>query len=409
LQELSRKLTTFTIAVLAVTVLASSAQALDIRYSVKVFTDTQGNSHWGANHEDGEAQVRAAFELANKKLIANRSELRMLLVEIVYLRDSAYTGAAGQHHTYPKEAIVPNQSYFFNINNWGATWVPGTSEWHHLKGLADPARAGGAGSYAWRNDAMNVYINRQNNGGCDESDFLFVGSDGRALLHESGHALNLRHTHERPGQDGDGCTDTVKDYYTSNPFYLWSIDQVAFHNYHSEPNNVADTAALGASDLPRYANLTDSQRAAVDRTYYNPMRGTHDPYPAFDTWSEGQFEYITTCQRNRMTRQAYTVHTTTVSAPGSVGNTEADKDRGGQPYLTRNPVYAHSAYAEPRSGALGAPTNPHSTLVAALSDSKITQGNGEIVLERGTYIRQGSLTSQVVITSRNGSAYIVPK
>jgi hypothetical protein len=120
--------------------------------------------------------------------------------------------------------------------------------------------------YAWREDAINIYLNQNTSGAkwkC--KDLIIVGarsaSMGWVQLHEIGHYFGLRHTHGdlgvvQPGQSGAGYTtpgdDKVED--TIQDLPCWNRDGIAKHNFSA-----------------KYEQLEAAQKALVDDVAENLM------------------------------------------------------------------------------------------------------------------------------------------
>jgi hypothetical protein len=70
--------------------------------------------------------------------------------------------------------------------------------------------------FKWRSDAINVYFNNQTAGGCSfpgDGDIIFLGSSNNpwVIIHEIGHFMNLKHTHQGErfeNRDGSNCVST---------------------------------------------------------------------------------------------------------------------------------------------------------------------------------------------------------
>ena len=159
--------------------------------------------------------------------------------------------------------------------------LPGVSQWYSVdsrdannKANLESAALNDKATYAYRDDAINVYIN----GSTDTSVCSFPGGGNIILTgqgaylptiaHESGHYFDLHHT-----QDGesagctncnntcapstDPCNDLVCD--TLPDTSCWNQDQIAQYSYGTT-----------------YANLNAGQQSRVDDVYHNLM-SYHDP------------------------------------------------------------------------------------------------------------------------------------
>lgn len=282
------------------------------RVSIKFILDAGGNRPATGNLNTNE-EVGDQLERGNNALTFNRSELR--------------------------------------IDNLGIVDVAGISQWYdvdrsELEALRAIAIANPT-TYAWRNDAINVYINGFCAGGRalfpPTNDIIIIGQccTPDVLIHELGHSFKLYHTH-----DEDGCADTIKDDSS------WEQDDIA-------QNNFGDV----------YANLTAQQKALVDIVWFNIMS-----YHAGDVLSP--------CQMDRMSTQGY-------------------EDKAW--LYSREPVYVNSA----ATGFLpsGSFLDPHKYFDWALNATNI---DGKvIVLQAGSYeTAKPQIDNVVNIVPRFGNSTI---
>lgn len=120
--------------------------------------------------------------------------------------------------------------------------------------------------YAWREEAVNIYVNQATNGAKWKfRDSIVIGaysvSAGWVQLHELGHYFDLRHTQgdrgvTLPGQSGEGYTnpgdDEIEDTVADLP--SWSRNEIAKHNF-----------------SVKYEKLEAEQRESVDDVAENIM------------------------------------------------------------------------------------------------------------------------------------------
>lgn len=120
--------------------------------------------------------------------------------------------------------------------------------------------------YAWREDAVNIFINQATGGAKWKCrDMIVVGANsantGWVQLHEIGHYFDLRHTQgdlgvSVRGQSGEGYTapgdDKVED--TIKDLPCWNRDEIAKYNFSA-----------------KYEKLDAAQRALVDDVTENVM------------------------------------------------------------------------------------------------------------------------------------------
>jgi Pregnancy-associated plasma protein-A len=142
--------------------------------------------------------------------------------------------------------------------------LPGHSELLDL-GCQDASDAIEAGvqnnpvSYTWRNNAVNVYVNKgDDNASCAFNSLLVLKytSGSGAFLHEGGHHLCLCHTQgcgckdctECPGIVDDTIADTLPDR------ECWDQDDISTNSFHK-----------------LFVNLSPAQQAMVSNTFNNIM------------------------------------------------------------------------------------------------------------------------------------------
>jgi hypothetical protein len=208
---------------------AGSAQVV-WRVSIKVFTDASSNRP--LNRGDGNIQD-----------------------DFVYYNNLLGKYARGCQFTVTEIVQMPSSlSAWFNVD-------PRNSA--NRNNLQTAAGANSA-LYAYRNDAINLYINNGSSGICcgNGNGLIFIGREDDHInpMHEIGHMLGLAHTQgigcgnctgdalgscSTPGNDN--INDTIPD------LACWSRDQVAQNTYGI------------------YANLNGGQQYSVDNVWLNIM------------------------------------------------------------------------------------------------------------------------------------------
>jgi hypothetical protein len=280
--------------------------------SFKFILDPNGNRPPDSGTLNTDTEVYAQIERGNTALAYNMSELRIQNIEIVDVSgiSSWYNEDRGQLEALREAAI------------------------------ADPTL------YAWRNDAINVYINGYFGGGralYPDNDIIIIGQNctGDALIHEMGHSFSLYHTHEE-----DFCSDTITDDDT------WNRDDIAV-------NYFGDT----------YANLLSEEQDQVDIVWFNIMS-----YHPGDVLSH--------CQMDRMSLQGY-----------------SDKSW----LYSKEPVYVNNGSSS--SNPSGTFEEPYEFLDSALNAGNI---DGKvIVLQQGSYTTaQDRIDKAVEIVPRFGEVTI---
>ena len=159
--------------------------------------------------------------------------------------------------------------------------VTGAGQWFGLNltsgsnkaDLEDEAR--GDARYAWRNNAINIYLNDGTPGGsCSfpsgATDIIVIGADKTqstpwVFIHETGHFMVLKHTHQ-----GQSCGDDEELDCTDCPdLTLGNDDDIT--------DTVADHQCGDQDDLAQgrygqnYAALTSLQQENIDNTFFNIM------------------------------------------------------------------------------------------------------------------------------------------
>jgi hypothetical protein len=297
-----------------------------IRVSVKMILDGAGNRATLGLSTD--ADVWDRVDIANETLAAAGSEFRLELVEIVDL-----PGQAGFFGAMITENLVDN--IFDLATNDPEAWL-------------------------WRHDAINVYINGATSGQFagyakfpgDNQIFILRQTSGQMIfLHELGHNLDLRHTHA-----SDSCSDTVED----DP--AWSYpNEISQQNYSKD-----------------YAQLTASQQALIDQTYFNVMSYHGDL----------STNRLTACQLSRMSDQAWD-----------------DRDW----IVSRVPIYVRPGTgAIMRVGSFNAPFADIDELLGNPLFANQMSGR-TLVLEAGAHTMQLPISApDVEVVTRGGSAHVGP-
>ena len=291
-----------------------------VRVSIKFILDANGNRPtFGMLNTD--AEIVAELREGNSILAAAGSEFRIDELELTDL---------------------PGVPFFYGLQATEAS-----RNTLRAVALANPPLL------RWRNDAINIYINGGTSSAISQfppdNDIILMnqwcGNTPSCILHELGHSLQLRHTHE---PDGDGCDDTIEDNED------WTKDQLS------------DNAFGGP-----YASLSSSQRAVVDLVFNNVM-SYHIDEPQ---------RALSGCQRD-------------------VASSQGDEDRAW--LLSRLPIYVDGAYAGgTRNGRF---LTPFVSLDAAIMSS--LAGENSIVLESGNYRRSAPINTEVVIGTRSGKSTI---
>ena len=199
--------------------------------SIKVFTDSSGNRPV----DRADANIQDDYVYYNKLLQGYTRGCQFQVTEIVQMPATL----SGWFNLDPRSSVNRDNLQ----NNAGSNAV----------------------LYAYRNNAINLYINNGSSGICCGSGngLIFIGKEDDHInpMHEIGHMLGLAHTQGKRCNNCSGdplgsCStpgnDDIDDTIPDLP--CWNIDQVA-------KNSFGNT----------YSNLNAGQRYAVDNVWLNIM------------------------------------------------------------------------------------------------------------------------------------------
>lgn len=309
----------------------ASAQ-LEWRVSVKFILDANGNRP-ASGSLNADAEVQAQIDLGNQILDAHGRGYRLRLTEIVDLS---------------------------NVSQWFSVDVS-----DNFKDALEAAAEASPSTYAYRSNAINVYINGDGGSGiCSfpgTDDIIFLGQGVRTttVLHEIGHYMNLCHAqgcpcgscdtdaiglcNTIPGDDSIG--DTLPD------LSCWDRDDISNWSYGSN-----------------YSGLSSARQDNVDDVFFNTM-SYHDT-------------------RNRLTSDQLDVSTDTSNGArnnAATGNTFF-VDSGANPLLP-----------------FGTSSFPFINVITGVA----VTGSGDIVMIRGgTYNEPQTIIKAVSLLASRGSATI---
>ncbi len=302
---------------------------LEWRVSVKIFLDANGNRPVGELGTD--AQVQGQFSLGNAALAATGRGYQLRLTEIVELNDLA-------------------------------DWF--TRDIFAFKDALEQAAEANPAEFAWRENAINVYINGfAGPGVCSfpNDEVIFLGQEARStsIMHEIGHFYALCHT--------QGCA-------------CGSCDPQANGECHTTPgdDSIADTLpdleCFDRDDIANftfgqnYAQLTSAQQRQVDAVIFNIM-SYHDTR---DRFTDDQMDKMTDVSNEQR--------------PNETNGRTRFVDHAGNPFLQ-----------------FGSSTLPFVTVAGGVNDAD----DGDIVLIReGTYDEVLEITKQVTLRASRGTTVI---
>jgi len=205
------------------------------RVSVKFILNGSGNRPSTGNCNT-DAEVQAQIDLANQLMDAYGRGYRLQLTEIVDIS---------------------------GVSQWYSTTINDAN-----RDDLEAAAVGSPTTYAWRSNAINIYINGDDGSGiCSfpgTGDIIFLGQGIRTttFIHEIGHFMDLCHTQGcpcgscDPNETGDCHTVAVSDEIGDTPPDLecWTQNQIAMNFY----------------GIP-YASLTSGQQNFVNESFNNIM------------------------------------------------------------------------------------------------------------------------------------------
>lgn len=238
--------------------LAASAQ-LQWRVSIKLIADANGNS-----------APNAGQNLTNEVLVANQ--------------------------------LLTNYARGYSFQIAELLTITGVSQWYSVAArnnsnklaLQAAARANPS-LYAYRNNAINVYVVNSISGVCSfppGDDIVLVGANAyrTLLLHECGHFFDLRHTHNTESfQNSDGTT--CNDANPCNCFRAFEGDDgVADTALDNECFTRDQVSSVNFDNRP-YDLLNPAEQAFVNNTWLNIM--SYHPPADLTILTEDQLDFMT--------------------------------------------------------------------------------------------------------------------
>jgi len=249
--------------------------------------------------------------------------------------------------------------------------LPGVSQWSGVDAsMMDFLRTQALQlkqTYAWDDRAINIYINGGQGSAQSsyppENDIILMNqlcaNNPSCILHELGHSLNLKHTHESDA-GGDECADTLED------SLYWTKDQLSAHNFGGR----------------LFLQLTPEEQEQVNLTFNNIM-SYHVKEPQ---------RRLSPCQKDRISLQA-----------------SADRGR----LFDIDPIWVSSLNCVPGSSEAGSFDLPFCSLdklfeATEQATAPLDLNNKVIVLEgespNAYLMSPRTIRANVGIISRNGPA-----
>ncbi len=226
-------------------------------------------------------------------------------LSIKLVADANGNPAPNAAQNYTNEVITANQlldsygrGYRFQIAE--LLTLTGVSQWYNVQArnnsnkLALQAAARTNSSlYAYRNNAINVYVVNDISGVCSfppGDDILLVGANAyrTLLLHECGHYFSLQHTHNTElfrNNDNSDCTNGC-----SCAQLISGDDNTPETALDHECWTTRTAVALGAY-FRVYAELTPDQQWRVNNTWFNIM--SYHPPEDLTILTDDQLDFVT--------------------------------------------------------------------------------------------------------------------
>ena len=324
--------------------LVAGAQ-LEWRVSVKFILDSSGNLPALAAGSYGAQSTPLTNHLAVTNQIATANDV---------------LDHAGRGYRYALTEVVD----LGGVSQWFTTDARSAANRTALE-TAATADAASKVTYAWRDDAINVYINGSGSGVCSipssSYHLIFLGVDAynTIFVHEAGHFFSLLHTHQGesgcadhcpgctdpkiPG-DADGVGDTLPDH------ECWTRDNIAMNSFGGRT----------------FAMLNDAEQNQVLNVFTNIM-SYHLPQDRF-----------TPDQLDRMT--------------------DASNDPSQRRYVATGRTWFMSTAGNDSAGN-GSSTSPY----RSLGQSALFASSGDIVLLRtGNYDERLTITKHLTLRATRG-------
>lgn len=230
--------------------LTALAPAYEIRLSVKVITD-YGSGDWPGLDCNGfdpcanlasEENFQKEVDLANRILSVAARGVSLRLVEYVSIRPAPPAGQA--------------TNYWFTL--------PARDNRARVEAAASADKTG----WRWHDSAVNIFINNTSSGQCSlppTGGSILMGravSQG-TVLHEVGHVMGLRHTHEGDDSDCSGHTPPLSRFLADGDgLGETAPDRICFDR---------DQLSRALYNERVFSALTAAEQARVNSTWLNVM------------------------------------------------------------------------------------------------------------------------------------------
>jgi hypothetical protein len=336
------------------------AAELEWRVSIKVVLDKNGQRAKDVNFEDGNAdlnedsEIYGVFDLANRILDTYGRGYHFKVVEITNLHDlpppptNLMCCVGGDNDGFELDGTNGCPGGTTNTyNQWFFVPSFGAGKKLYEAATNEPAR------FAWRTDALNVYIlgsPYSGTGGNIGGQPMMLGQQltcATTPFHEMGHTFDLNHTHGGNGRQSDdpdlpgddGICDTLLDNSS------WNSNDITIFNF------------------GLFHTLTDEEQRQVDETYNNLM----SYHSVRELLTQGQLDVMTDTSNKK-------------AWPGIVN---------GRSWFVDAFAGGCAAYTSTQSGTS---SEPYHTVAGGLSAAD----SGDIVLIRPGYYNEPLTISQPV-------------
>jgi hypothetical protein len=243
-------------------IVATASADIRIRVSVKVVNDATGNRPLGGDLCD-DAQIQAKIDAGNEILAQHHRALQLDLIEIVDLvglpappAGLAFCDGGSNQGEYCTDPVDCPGGTCVAVNHWFDLPIH-----RNARNALQAAAQADYGTFAWNENAINIYIVGTHGSGTADFDMVLLGQDlayPNTPFHEIGHFLNLCHTH--------GCEFGGS---STDEFVIGDdeVDDTLRDNSHWDTHDEIANALWGVP----WASLPPDSQQAVDDVLHNLM------------------------------------------------------------------------------------------------------------------------------------------